>query len=308
MHTGYCGFDRKAASTASYSSAILAAVTCVGLSGCGTAQPPLSEAPLKQFEDFDRNKFKSSTNINNQWLPLKPGTRYVYTGSTLEGKKRVPRRLTATVTDLTKVIDGVHTLIVWDLDEKAGKLAETEIAFFAQDIEGNVWLMGEYPEEHENGKFVKAPAWIHGRQDARAGITMQVEPRLGSPSYSQGWAPAVEWTDRAKVDEMGQKTCVPAGCYEDVLVIAEGSKKEGPKAEQLKYYARGVGNVLVGWRGDEEKLQEKLELAEIIKLSPAALAKARTEARKLDRRAYKIAKDVYGQMPPAEPLRGAQSR
>jgi hypothetical protein len=25
-----------------------------------------------------------------------------------------------------------------------------------------VWHLGEYPEEYENGKFVKAPAWLAG--------------------------------------------------------------------------------------------------------------------------------------------------
>jgi hypothetical protein len=307
MQSGWSNLGSKAVSIASFSLAILVAFACVGLFD-GVAMAQKNKSPVKHFEDFDRNKFSSSTNINNQWLPLKPGIQYVFTGSTLEGKERVPRRLVVTVTDLTKVIDGVRTLVVWDLDENAGTIAETEIAFFAQDNDGNVWLMGEYPEEYENGKLVKAPAWIHGRQAARAGIVMQAEPRPGSPSYSQGWAPAVEWTDRARVDQMGQMTCVPAACYQDVLVIAETSKKEGPKAEQLKYYARGVGNVRVGWRGKEEKLQEKLELIEVVELNVDALAKARAEALKLDKRAYNISKDVYRQMPPAEPMGRAPSQ
>ena len=87
------------------------------------------------------------------------------------------------------------------------------------------------------------------------------------------------------------KNCVPTGCYDDVLVIAETSKSE-PNAEQLKYYARGVGNVRVGWRGKGEKLQETLELTGIAKLSPEALAKARAAALDLDQRAYRFSKNV----------------
>jgi hypothetical protein len=208
-----------------------------------------------------------------------------------------------TVTDLTKVVDGVRTLVRWDVDYSAGKMAENEIAFLAQDDDGNVWLLGEYPEEYEGGKFVKAPAWVHGREKARAGLAMQANPQLGA-SYSQGWGPAVNWTDRGKVDQLGQKTCVPAGCHEDVLVIAETSREER-NAEQLKYYARGVGNVRVGWRGKGEKLQETLELAEIVKLSPEDLAKARAAALDLDKRAYKNAKKAYAGTPPAEPLNEA---
>src|SRR5213594_880343 len=97
-------------------------------------------------------------------------------------------------------------------DQGHRRLAETEIAFFAQDNDGNVWLLGEYPEEWEAGKFVKAPAWLHGREDARAGIAMKAKPQVGAPSYAQGWGPAVKWTDRATVDQMGQKTCVRKGC------------------------------------------------------------------------------------------------
>ena len=57
------------------------------------------------------------------------------------------RRVVSTVTDLSKWIDGVRTLVIWEKDYTAGKLGESEIAFFAQDKAGNVWLLGEYPEE-----------------------------------------------------------------------------------------------------------------------------------------------------------------
>ena len=98
---------------------------------------------------------------------------------------------------------------------------------------------------------------------------------------------------------MGQKTCVPVDCYEDVLVIAETSQSE-PDAQQLKYYARDVGNVRVGWRGKGEKTKETLELAELVQLSPEALAEVRAEALKLEKHAYEISKDVYAHTSPAE--------
>src|SRR5437762_12727749 len=108
----------------------------------------------------------------------------------------MPRRLVSIVTDLTKVIDGVRTVVVWDVDYKDGQLAETEIAFFAQDNDGNVWLLGEYPEEWVAGKCVKAPAWLHGREAARAGIARKAKPQVGAPSYAQGSRPAVRGTAR----------------------------------------------------------------------------------------------------------------
>ena len=47
-------------------------------------------------------------------------------------------------------------------------------------------------------------------------------------------------------------------CFEDVLVIDEFNVEE-VNAHQLKYFARGVGNILVDWSGDDET-QEELEL------------------------------------------------
>ena len=52
----------------------------------------------------------------------------------------------------------MRTLVVLEKDYTAGRLSEAEIAFRAQDNEGDVWHMGEYPEEYEKGKFVDAPA------------------------------------------------------------------------------------------------------------------------------------------------------
>jgi hypothetical protein len=233
-------------------------------------------------------------------MPLKPGTRFVYEGTTIQDDgTTVPHRVEINVTDLTKEIGGVPSVVTWDLDYSDNELVEAELAFYAQDDEGNVWRMGEYPEEYEEGKFVAAPTWIHSFQDARAGIMMKADPQVGTSSYAQGWAPAVGWTDRGQVDQMTQ-TCVPVECYEEVLVIAESSQAE-PDAQQLKYYARGVGNVRVSWRGAKEKTKETLELVRLEPLRPEALAEVRAAALKLEEHAYQVSKDVYAQTPPAKP-------
>ena len=279
---------------------------CLGLAS-GNVRAQDSKAPVKPYEDFDPENFDRSTQIDNEWFPLKPGMRFTFEGSTIEEGRPVPHRVVFTVTDLTKVIDGVRTVVCWDQDFSAGKLQETEIVFFAQDKSGAVWHLGQYPEVYENGKLVEAPAWIHGIQDARAGIMMKAAPRLGMPSYSEGWAPSVKWTDRGVVDQMGQKTCVRLKCYEDVLVIDETSKEE-PDAHQIKYYAKGVGYVRVGWRGEGDKAKETLELVALEELGPEALADARVDALKLEKRAYATSKGVYAHTTPAERMPGAGSR
>jgi hypothetical protein len=256
-------------------------------------------------KDFERAEFdKSSTHIDNKYFPLKPGTQLTYKGSAIpEGEKtRVKRRVVTTVTDLSKWIDGVRTLVIWERDYSAGKLGESEIAFFAQDKAGNVWLLGEYPEEYENRKVVDAPTWISGRKGARAGIAMLADPQLGTPDYAQGFAPPpVEFKDRARVYRKGQKTCVPVKCYKDVLVIEEFEKGE-PGMFHLKYYAPKVGLVKVGWRGAREEEKETLALVKRQQLSSKALTNARKEALKLDNRAYKRS-EVYRKTPPAKPLK-----
>ena len=254
-------------------------------------------------EPFDYGTFHASTTVDNAWFPLVPGTRWTFEGKTNDGKDRVARKVVITVTDLVQVIDGVPSRITYDLDYTAGDLEERELAFYAQDDAGFVWLMGEYPEEVEDGKTVKAPAWIAGRQDGKAGIMMKAEPEPYAPSYSEGWGPAVGWTDRAKVFETGSTTCVPAGCYKDVLVIDEFNRDE-PDAHQLKYYARGVGGVRVGWAGAKEDEQEVLGLVKLEHLSPDAMAKVRAAALAQDARAGTTRPDVFGGVPLAQALAG----
>jgi hypothetical protein len=286
---------------------VLVLISClVMFSAVASTARTQSKGLTGSAKDFQRAKFdKSSPNITNQWLSLKPGTKLIYKGSAIpEGENtRVKRRVVTTVTDLSKWIDGVRTLVIWERDYTAGKLGESELAFFGQDKAGNVWLLGEYPEEYENGKFADAPTWISGQKGARAGIAMLANPKVGSPDYAQGFAPPpVEFVDRAKVYKKGQKTCVPVKCYNNVLVIEE-FEKGVPGVFHLKYYAPKVGLVKVGWRGANEVEKETLELVKRQQLSSKELAKARKSALKLDNRAYKRSGEVYGKTPKAKPLK-----
>ena len=288
---------RIASDLGSRGSVLVTALCCVGPSlSCAAAQ----DRPPDQAATLDSGRFARSIQIDNPWMPLKPGTRFVYEGTSVEDDgTTVPHRIVVNVTDLTKVIGGVRAVVTWDLDYNDGELVEAELAFYAQDSTGTVWYLGEYPEEYEDGKFVAARPWIHGFEGARAGIMMQAAPQVGTPSYAEGWGPAVDWTDRGQVDQVAQRTCVPQGCYDDVLVIAETSTGE-PDAQQLKYYARGVGNVRVGWRGTGEKTKETLELVKVERLDAAALADVRARAMELDRSGYRRSRAAYAHTPPAE--------
>jgi hypothetical protein len=277
--------------------------TAVSGSVSQSTSPAASPPAVVRSKDYDPGFFDETSHIvDHRWFPLEPGTRFVYRGSALDGKQVVRHRVVFTVTDLTKVIDGVRTQVIWDRDYSGGELVETEIALFAQDVAGNVWHFGEYPEEYEEGRFVKAPAWMGGYEGARLGVMLRADPQPGSSDYAQGFAPPpVNWADRGRVYRTGQDTCVPFACYENVLVTEEFETSK-PGAFQLKYYAPGVGNVRVGWRGRNEKDQETLVLVGLIRLEGEAMARASAYALALDERSDSRAPGSWGQTPPAEQI------
>ena len=263
----------------------------------GREEPLAHPIPDPPFEDVETATFTNPTQIDNEWLGMQPGTQRIYGGSVTEDGEKLPHSIEFTVTDLVKEVDGVRTVVALIRDISDGELVEAEIAFYAQASDGTVWFFGEYPEVYEDGEFVEADGWLPGQQDARAGIAMEADPREGAADYAQGWAPENEWTDRAQVLLEGQTTCVAAGCYDDVLIMDEWSADE--PGFILKSYARGVGNVQVGFRGDVAS-EESLELVEVKQLEPEALAAVRAEALALDERAYSEAAEIWSATEPAE--------
>ena len=243
--------------------------------------------------------FSNGTRIDNRWFPLVPGTQFEYEGRANRGHGLLRHRVVFTVTDLSKVIDGVRTRVLWDRDYNAGRLQENEITFHAQDDEGTVWNFGEYPEQYEKGKLTGAPdTWLAGLDGARAGVVMLARPRVGTPSYLQGFAPKIEFADRARVLKTGLRICNPGACYRHVLETDEWNPAE-PGAHQRKYYAPRIGNVRVGAAGNDKE-GEVLVLKHVRRLSPGSLAWVRRQALAIDARAYDVSPDLYGHTPPAE--------
>lgn len=243
------------------------------------------EPSAKQFEELNPKDFDRSENIDNAWWPLKPGMQWTFDGYTEEEGQRMPHRIVFTVTDLVKVIGGVRARVIYDSDFSKGEMVEQELAYFAQDKLGNVWHLGQYREVWEGDAFIGGQIWhVNNPDGAKAGIMMPADPRLGAPSYSEGFAPPpFYWSDRGRVYKTGQKVKVKAGSYDDVLVIEEFDA-EHPKEIQLKYYAKGVGNVRVGSRGDTSRANEVLELVRAVQLDETELAKVRVKAMELERR------------------------
>src|SRR3989440_3341646 len=241
--------------------------------------------------DFNVKNFSArSIDVDNRFLPLVPGQQFTLTGTTTSGNHQV----VFTVTDVTKWVDHVRTVVIWDRDFQDGELAEEELAFMAQDDAGNVWSLGEYPEVHEDDGTVDAPdTWLAGHNDATAGVLMRADPKTNTSVYQQGRSPDIEFLDLAKVFKTDQKTCGPTGCYTGVLVVDEWNPLAQPEdGHQFKYHAPGVGVVRIVGKGGTE--QETLVLTRLHTLTDDEMAAATARTLELDQRAYDLARDVYG--------------
>jgi len=248
---------------------------------------------------FAARNFGDATPIRNPYLPAIPTTRYVYEGTANTDEGPVRRRIVTTVTDFTKLVNGVRTFVIWDRDFDDGVLQEEELTFWAQDNRGNVWNLGEYPEEYEDGRFAGAPStWIAGQDGARAGVLMLGAPAVGA-RYLQGFAPAVDFLDCGEVVRQGVKICNPGACYDRVLVVDESSPLEPDSGIQRKFHAPGVGVVRIEAVGDAEA--ETLTLTSMTRLGPQGLTQMRDAVRRLEYRAYRIS-HVYRQTAPARLL------
>ncbi|WP_427131419.1 hypothetical protein [Pseudarthrobacter sp. S9] len=289
-----------------YGSALLLVLGTLTAASAATAAAAPAAVPSSQelcgpgsAIKFDRSAFPATPVVDNKWFPLTPGMQYTTTGKVVSPEGTSTHTVVHTVTGLTKKIDGVRTLVMWDRDFSDGVLAESELAFFAQTRNDSVWLFGEYPEEYENGKLVGAPStFISGIDKAQAGIAMQAKPHRKTPAYVQAYAPNVDFLDCGDVFQKDQHVCVPTGCYNDVLVIDEFNPLDPPSAgHQRKFYAAGTGLVKVTAAGGTD--QEFLDLVKIKKLSRSELQSVNAQALRIDRRGYTVSKDVYAKTPRA---------
>jgi hypothetical protein len=285
---------------------LIAPTACEGGANAGAGGSPTGAATAAHAPPFptDGNGFDpanfgaDSAEVDNPYFPLVPGTQLVYEGSAFDEGERVEHSVIFTVTGLTKEIAGVRTVVGWDRDfDDEGNLVEKELIFFAQDRDGNVWHLGQYAEIYDGKEFEGAAPWLVGYlEGAKAGIAMPAEHQEGDPEYSQGYAPPpYYWDDYGRVFKTGERTCVPAGCYDDVLVTEE-FEPTIPGAFQLKFYAPDVGNVRVGWRGPKEREREVLVLTEIRQLDADELQAVHEEAFAMEARA-----NVYGMTAPLQP-------
>jgi hypothetical protein len=197
-----------------------------------------------------------TTEIDNPYWPMTPGSRWVSRETDKEGNVQ---RVEVTVTDRTKQIaNGIEARVVHDVVSEDGKPVEITDDWYAQDSAGNVWYMGEDTTEYEKGKVVsREGSFEAGVGGAQPGIIMPAAPEVGLAYRQEYYAGQAE--DRAKVLSLDAQATVPFGSFDGVLQTEDINPLNEPKpAVEHKFYARDVGPVLVigisGGGGREELL------------------------------------------------------
>jgi len=261
------------------------------------ARPAAAATPqCPEFTPYSQTVFSHSTQIDNPMLPLTPGIRTILDGTVNDANGNPePHRVSFTVTDVTKVIQGVRSVVVWDVDlnQSTGIVQESELSFWAQDDAGNVWNMGEYPEEFQDGNFAGAPStWLAGFDEAQPGVHMFPDPKVTSKWSLQGFAPRIDFEDCGRVNKLNQTICIPLSqpnnctTYTNVLVTEEKDAFDPASGIQTKAYAPGLGIIKIGAIGDP--LGETLELVSRDQLGADELAQVRQAVLTLDQRAFQF--------------------
>jgi hypothetical protein len=186
---------------------------------------------------IDPAKFVAT--IDNPFMPLTPGTTFIYEGQTAQGLEHNE----VFVTHNTKVIDGVTCVEVLDTVKIDGNPEEQTLDWFAQDTNGNVWYFGEHSEELASGLVVSLEgSFMAGVDGAAPGIVMKAHPAVGDFYRQEFDLDNAE--DLAGVLSLNESVTVAAGSFQNCLETEETEALD-PGALEHKFYAAGVGNVLV---------------------------------------------------------------
>ena len=236
--------------------AVLAAVAITGTiavlapwassagSGSGSAYEPV----------LDPAKF--TTTIDNPYFPLPVGRTLVYQG-VKDGQTQEDR---VTVTNGTKVVaEGITARVVTDVATHNGALLEKTEDWYAQDLQGNVWYLGEDTAHYlPHGKVDTSGSWEAGVNDAEPGLVMEANPQIPD-AYRQEYLVG-QAEDTAWVVDLGGSTKVPYGTVRNVLTTLEATRLEAGAYDQ-KVYAPGIGIVR------EQALTGAPEFAELVSVT-----------------------------------------
>jgi Ca2+-binding RTX toxin-like protein len=206
--------------------------------------------------DFVNATFEAGTPIDNAYFPLTPGSVYSYaadvedeeTGDIIQESNQV------FVLNKTKNILGIEAQVIRDRAYVDGVLVEDTFDWYAQDTDGNVWYLGELAtnyEYDEDGNLIDTNtdgSWQAGVDGALPGIIMPAMPEVGADYYQEFFIGEAE--DEGQILSVDETIIISLGTYTDVLKTFDTTALE-PDAQEFKYYAPGIGQIL-GEELDEE--------------------------------------------------------
>ena len=208
-----------------------------------TTSPMLASAQNQSWTtSFNMKDCNFSTTGTNPYFILQPGYQLEFEG--IEDGE--PLNVTVIVSNETKDVgDGIHARVVEErtVNSETGDLKELTKDYFAICEQTNsVFYFGEDVNNYEDGKLVDHEgSWLHGSDNARAGLIMPGTILLGS-RYYQEIAPDVA-LDKAELIGMNQTVNVPSGNFSGVIQMNETSDLE-PGIREINLHAPGIGQVM----------------------------------------------------------------
>jgi hypothetical protein len=204
----------------------------------GAQTPPVSTLPQGD-EPVDLDPADFVAEIDNPYWPMQPGSRWVYSEADAEGNEM---RVEVTVTDDTREILGISATVVHDVVSQDGEVIEDTFDWYAQDVDGNIWYLGEDTKEYENGVVVSTEgSWEAGVDGALAGILVPGTPEVGLAYRQEYYAGEAE--DNGEVLSLDERVEVPYGTFDGCLQTEDTTALD-PEVLENKYYCQGVGPVL----------------------------------------------------------------
>ncbi len=217
----------------------------------------VSAVPMVIAQDYDKN-FTKDFDIENRefcdvgrntYFILEPGYRMLLKGEE-DGEEIV---VLIRVLDKTRIVtiqteDGPRDVVTRIVEEREwvdGELYEISKNFFARCKEtDDIFYFGERVDFYEDGEIIgHEGSWRAGLRGFTAGITMPGSFLLGARYYQELAVPLA--ADRAEHFAMGMTLKVPAGEFEDCVVIEETSLLD-PEEKEYKVYAPGIGIIKDG--------------------------------------------------------------
>jgi len=207
--------------------------------GTPTGSAPAAGALPQGSEPVQLDPATFTSEIDNPYWPMVPGTTWVYAETDADGTKL---RTEVTVTDKTKTIAGIEARVVHDVVSEDGEVVEDTFDWYAQDAAGNIWYLGEDTKEFQDGKLeTTAGSWEAGVDGAQPGVILPAQPQPGityRQEYYQG-----EAEDQGAVLSLQEFAKVPFGSFHDLLMTRDTTSLE-PDVVEYKFYAKDVGPIL----------------------------------------------------------------